>query len=70
MLKNVTQLEVLIENKSYRFICDIDSPTTHCKEALFQFNKYIGQLEDQARSSVPEISEEPIKEDNLDVVHE
>lgn len=69
MLKNVSQLEVLIDQKSYRFICDIDSPTTHCKEALFQFNKYIGQIEDKARSVAPEVKE-TVTEEDADVIYE
>lgn len=50
MLKNLSQLEVSIEGKSYRFHCDIDSPLAAVKEALFQFQKYIGQVEDQINS--------------------
>lgn len=46
MLKNISKLECQIENKTYQFICDMDAPLTHVKEALFQFLKYVGQIED------------------------
>lgn len=49
MLKNLSQLEHIIENKICRFICDNDTPIHFVKEALFQFQKYIGHLEDQAK---------------------
>ncbi len=50
MLKNLSQLEHIAENKICRFICDNDTPIHLVKEALFQFQKYIGQLEDQAKA--------------------
>ena len=49
MLKNISQLEFAIENKSYRFQCEIDSPLHHIKEALFQIQKYVGQVEDNIK---------------------
>lgn len=49
MLKNIAKLEVIIENKIYHLLCDNDSPTHHIKEALFQFGKYIGQVEDAVK---------------------
>lgn len=54
MLKNVTQLEVIIDNKIARFTCDMDTPVNVVKEMLFQFQKYVGQIEDQARASQEE----------------
>jgi len=50
MLKNISELEIAIENKIYRFACHMDSPLQHIKEALFQFQKYVGQVEDSVKS--------------------
>lgn len=51
MLRNLTQLEHIVENKICRFICDNDTPLNIAKEALFQFQKYIGQIEDMAKKN-------------------
>lgn len=50
MLKNIVKLEHKIADKLYTFILDNDSPLEHVKEVLFQFQKYIGQIEDQVKS--------------------
>ena len=50
MQKNLTQLEYKIAEKVYRFICDPDSPLEHVKEALFQFAKYAGTVEDAIKA--------------------
>lgn len=49
MLKNISKLECKIGEKPYQLLCDIDSPISDAKEALFQFAKYLGQLEDNAK---------------------
>ena len=62
MLKNITQLELKIGEKLYRLYCDIDSPLEHVKEALFQFQKYVGQVEDAVKAqqqAAQETKEEP-----------
>ncbi len=51
MLSNISKLQVQIENKSYQLFCDSDSPLPHVKEALFQFQKYVGQIEDKIKES-------------------
>jgi len=48
MLQNQSKLEIKIEDKIYQFICDPNSSLQNCKEALFQFLKYIGKIEDEA----------------------
>lgn len=58
MIKTLSQLEVIIENKVCRFIADHDTPLSHVKEALFQFQKYIGQVEDAAKAQ-QEAQEKP-----------
>jgi hypothetical protein len=67
MLKNISSLELIIENKFYRFYCDADSSLPHVKEALFQFQKFIGNIEDQANAmkSASEANKEEPKEDPL-----
>lgn len=61
MLKNISRLECKVDGKDYFFMCDTDSSTVSAKEALFQFNKYIGQVEDQAKAAqeAAEKSKEP-----------
>lgn len=64
MLKNLSQLEHVIEDRICRFICDNDTPIHIAKEALFQFQKYIGQIEDAAKSQQEQSEKkvEPIEE--------
>lgn len=50
MLKNISRLENKINEKTYQFLCDMDSPLPEVKEALFQFIKYVGQIEDQIKA--------------------
>ncbi len=50
MLKNLVGLEYKSEDRLVKLICDNDCPLVHLKEALFQFHKYIGQIEDQAKA--------------------
>lgn len=54
MQKNICQLEAKVGEKVFHLLCDHDSPLGHVKEALFQFLKYIGQIEDQAKKSEEE----------------
>jgi len=61
MLSNLVQLAHQIENKVCRFICDNDTPIHFIKEALFQFQKHIGQVEDAAKAQQTETPVEPIK---------
>lgn len=70
MIKNIVQLEHLIENKAFRFICDNDAPLHFIKEALFQFQKYIGQIEDAAKQQQqqnPVVEPKP-EEPNVDAI--
>lgn len=51
MLKNLAELEVTVEGKVCRFLCESDTPTTYIKEALFQFQKCVGTIEDYAKAN-------------------
>jgi hypothetical protein len=61
MLKMLSQLEHTVENKVCRFVCEHDTPIAFVKEALFQFQKYIGQLEDQAKAQQAQQAEAATK---------
>jgi len=51
MIKNLAGLECKIENEIIKVICGSQCPLTHLKEAMFQFLKHIGQIEDAARQA-------------------
>jgi len=63
MLSNLVQLAHQAENKVCRFICDNDTPLNVIKEALFQFQKYIGQIEDAAKAQQAAVPPEAPKVD-------
>lgn len=69
MLKNISQLEVKIEDRIYHFLCENDSPITHVKEALFQFVKFAGQIEDAAKSAQNE-AEKAKQDQQIDPISE
>jgi hypothetical protein len=68
MIKNIVRLEFTVMDKVYHFTCDPDSPIEHIKEAIFQIQKYIGQVEDNikaqmaAQAAVPPPDVEPTPE--------
>lgn len=56
MLKNISQLEHKIEDRVYHLFADSNSPLNEVKEALFEFVKFVGKLEDNAKSAQAEQS--------------
>jgi hypothetical protein len=52
MLKNISKLELKVGEKTYQFLCDNDSPLNDIKEAIFQFQKYVGVIEDQIKAQM------------------
>jgi hypothetical protein len=72
MLKNLSQLEHIIEGKAFRFICENDAPIHFVKEALFQFQKYIGQVEDYAKAqqAAAPIVEEKKEDQKIEPIQE
>lgn len=50
MLKQLCQLELVIAEKTCRFTCENDTDINIIKEALFQFQKFIGSVEDIAKA--------------------
>lgn len=59
MLKNFVRLEHIVADKVYHLVCDPDSPFPALKEALFEFIKYVGNLEDQAKAQQSIVEEKP-----------
>jgi hypothetical protein len=52
MLNNISKLELKVGEKTYQFLCDNDSPLNDIKEAIFQFQKYVGVIEDQIKAQM------------------
>lgn len=50
MLKNICRLESIVENRTGHFLCDNDTPLHIVKEMLFQFQKWVGALEDSIKA--------------------
>jgi hypothetical protein len=59
MIKNVVKLEQIIEGKQGVFFCENDTPLHIAKEMLFQFMKYLGQVEDNAKAQQESEVKEP-----------
>ncbi len=54
MLKNLSGLECQVEERIINLTCDYDCPIPHLKEAIFQFSKFVGQIEDAAKAKQAE----------------
>lgn len=52
MLKNLVRLEHMVQDKVIHMYCDHDTSTTAIKEALCQFMKYVGMIEDQVKATL------------------
>ena len=63
MLKNCTRLECVVNEKVGHFYCDIDTPLPVVKEMIFQFQKYIGLVEDQIRAQEEKKAEDDAPEE-------
>lgn len=61
MLKNISQLEHKIGDRVYHLLADSNSPLNEVKEALFEFVKFVGKLEDNAKMSQSQLeAEKPV----------
>ncbi len=58
MLSNLSILKCKVNGNDYQFLCDCNAPTHEIKEALFQFGKFVGQVEDAAKAQ----EEKPVEE--------
>jgi hypothetical protein len=73
MLKNITKLEHKIGERVFQLLCDNDSLFAEVKDALFQFMKYVGQIEDTAMANASKIAypqEEVVEIPTQEVMHE
>ena len=64
-MKNMTQLKCLVNGKEHIFFCDMESSTTEVKESLYQFMKYVGQVEDAHTSKLKEEQDSKVEEPAL-----
>lgn len=58
MLSNISKIEIKVGEKVYQLLCDLDSPIEHVKEAIFQFGKFVGQVEDNIKIAQTQIKSE------------
>lgn len=61
MIKNICRLEHKVGEKIYQLLCDQDSPLVDVKEALFEFTKYVGKIEDQVKAQQAQAEAEKLK---------
>lgn len=54
MLKNVTQLKCIVNQKEIVLSCEMDASTVEVKEGLLHFLKYVGQVEDAHAAKLKE----------------
>jgi|FreactTroBogLake_1042271.scaffolds.fasta_scaffold90621_1 hypothetical protein len=69
MLKNISELQITIDSKVYRFSCDHDSPLGSAKAAILKFLNYITQVED-AVSAQQKIDQEKAEADKKAALEE
>ena len=62
MLKNITEIKEIINEREYISLCDSDSPLSDLKEFAFRLLKVCGNIEDQAKASQ---EQEKINNDSL-----
>lgn len=63
MIKNLTKLEHKIGEKTFHFLCDVDSTTIHVKEALYQMLGYVDSVEQAAKAQPAAAVVEPVVEE-------
>lgn len=67
----MTRLECKVGERLFQIYCEVDSPISDFKEALFQFQKYAGAVEDaikraqEAQNVEASVPKEPPKEENI-----
>lgn len=63
MIKNITSLEVEIDKKVYKFICDIDSPIGAVHDALVKMKGFVVEKINEAtpkeEPAAPPVEEKP-----------
>lgn len=66
MLKNISRLECIVNDKVFHFLCDMDSSIETVKEALSQFQKYTILVEDAVKAAQQQIQPNQKQEENKD----
>lgn len=61
MIRMTAQFECVVDGKRGFFYIDQDASTAIAKEMCFQFQKFVGQIEDNAKA-LQESAEKPIEE--------
>lgn len=61
MLKNISKLEVKINERTYQLLCDMESPVYDCRQALDQFDNFLQQLEENAKKA----AEAPLEQESI-----
>lgn len=46
MLKNISSLKIIINGEEHQYLCNQNCTLPDVKEALFQFLKYVGNVQD------------------------
>lgn len=54
MIKQITQIEHVIGDRVYHFICDPNSQTNEVREALYKFLGYVDALEKKIAEAAQE----------------
>lgn len=50
MHMNLSSLKAVVDGMEHLFLCPANATTLQVKDALFQFMKYVGNFEDQAKA--------------------
>jgi hypothetical protein len=58
MLKNIVRIESTISERTRHWYLDNDCPLNIAKEMLFQFQKYIGNIEDNVKAQQEQAKKE------------
>jgi len=61
MQKNMTKIDCIVNGKEVNLTCDMTCTTIEIKEALFQFIKHVGQVEDAHAAKLRQEQESPVE---------
>lgn len=70
MLKNLSRLEHKVGDRAYHLLAESDSPLNEVKEALFEFLKFIGKVEDDVRAKLAAEAAVKVEEKSVEAVEE
>ncbi len=61
------RIEATVDGKTAHLYCPADTTLAVAKEIIFQYQKYIGTLEDQAREAEEKLKQD--KEEEIETTH-